>query len=147
MSTTTRTPIRLGALEVTFLLDEHDTHGQATTFETLVPAGAKVPLAHSHDEFEEVVFGLEGVFTFTVDGGTHAVGPGDALFIARGVVHHFENQGDVDGRFLSVATPGVFRPAYFEEIRDVLTAAAGGPPDVQALVDVMRRHGLTPVAG
>ncbi len=147
MSTNTRTPIRLGALEVTFLLDDHDSGGAATAFETRVPAGAKVPLAHSHDDFDETVYGLEGVFTFTVDGRTHAVGPGDALFISRGVVHQFENLGDADGRFLSVATPGIFRPAYFEEIADVLAESAGGPPDAAALMAVMARHGLTPSVG
>ncbi len=146
MNTKSRTPIRLGAIEVTFLLDDHDTQGRATTFDTRVPAGAKVPLPHSHDEFDETVYGLEGTFTFTVDGETHEVGPGDALFIARGAIHQFENLGEVEGCFLSVATPGVFRPAYFEEIAEVLAASAGGPPDVGALVGVMRRHGLTPVA-
>ena len=43
-----------------------------------------------------------------------------------------------------MATPGVFGPDYFTEIRDVLTAATDGPPDVAALLEVMRRHGLTP---
>ena len=43
-----------------------------------------------------------------------------------------------------MATPGVFGPDYFTEIRDVLTAATDGPPDVAALLDVMRHHGLTP---
>jgi hypothetical protein len=38
----------------------------------------------------------------------------------------------------------VFGPDYFTEIRDVLRAAAGAPPDVAALLEVMRRHGLTP---
>jgi hypothetical protein len=46
--------------------------------------------------------------------------------------------------FLSVATPGVFRPAYFLEIAEVLGASPGGPPDVDALFAVMGRHGLTP---
>jgi hypothetical protein len=45
-----------------------------------------------------------------------------------------------------VITPGVFGPDYFLEIRDVLVAAADGPPDLDALLDVMRRHGLTPAA-
>jgi hypothetical protein len=35
-------------------------------------------------------------------------------------------------------------PAYFRDIAVVLTAAAGGPPDLAALGDVMGRHGLTP---
>ena len=47
-------------------------------------------------------------------------------------------------RFLAIATPGVFGPAYFEDVAGVLAAAAGGPPDPAAMGDVMRRHGLTP---
>jgi hypothetical protein len=39
---------------------------------------------------------------------------------------------------------GVFGAAYFREVRDVLAASAGGPPDHAALGAVMRRHGLTP---
>ena len=103
-----------------------------------------VPPPHSHDAFDETVYGLEGVLTFTIDGGTREIGPGDSVCIRRGQVHQFVNAGTVDAKFLSVATPGVFGPDYFTEIRDVLTAAAGGPPDVGTLLDVMRRHGLTP---
>ena len=45
---------------------------------------------------------------------------------------------------LAIATPGVFGPAYFQEVADVIAAAAGGPPDPAAIGAVMRRHGLTP---
>jgi hypothetical protein len=38
----------------------------------------------------------------------------------------------------------VFGPAYFREVGAVLAAAQGGPPDLAALGEVMRRHGLTP---
>ncbi|HEY5013223.1 MAG TPA: cupin domain-containing protein, partial [Acidimicrobiia bacterium] len=98
----------------------------------------------SHDAFDETVYGLEGVLTFTIDGRTRDIRPGDSTCIRRGQVHQFVNPGSADAKFLSVATPGVFGPDYFTEIRDVLTAAAGGPPDVAALLEVMRRHGLTP---
>lgn len=144
MSTMTKSPIRLHALQVTFLLDEVDTNGQATVFETRVPTGSFVPPPHSHDGFEETVYGLEGVFTFTVDGQAQTIAPGEALFIARGQVHQFDNTGGVDGAFLSVATPGIFRPAYFLELAELLEASAGGPPDRAAFLDIMRRHGLTP---
>jgi len=40
----------------------------------------------------------------------------------------------------------VFGPAYFREIAEVLAASAGGPPNLAALGEVMRRHGLTPAA-
>lgn len=88
--------------------------------------------------------GLEGALNFIIDGHARQIGPGDAVCIRRGQVHQFANAGPVDAKFLSVATPGVFGPDYFTEIRDVLTAATDGPPDVAALLDVMRRHGLTP---
>jgi hypothetical protein len=68
--------------------------------------------------------------------------PGEALCIPRGAVHGFTNRGSADATFLAIASPGVFGPAYFREIGEIL--AAGGPPDHGALADVMRRHGLTP---
>jgi len=142
--TTPRTTIGLGDIEIRFLVEADDSQGAATVFECQIAPDAKVPAPHSHDGFEETVYGLVGVTTFTVDDETRELGVGDALCIRRGQVHHFVNRGATDPCFLSVATPGVFGPDYFLEIRDVLVAAAGGPPDLGALLDVMRRHGLTP---
>ncbi len=141
-----RTTIPLGDIEIRFLVEADDSHGAATVFECAIRPAAKVPAPHSHDGFEETVYGLAGVTTFTVDGETRDVGVGDALVIRRGQVHQFVNAGTEDSCFLSVATPGVFGPDYFLEIRDVLAAAAGGPPDLAALISVMQRHGLTPAA-
>jgi quercetin dioxygenase-like cupin family protein len=142
MDTATRTTIDLGDIEIRFLVEAGDSAGAATVFECRVGAEAKVPAAHSHDGFEETVYGLEGITTFTIDGDTRDIAPGEALCIRRGQVHQFVNQGNTHATFLSVATPGVFGPDYFQEIRAVLTA--GGPPDRNALLQVMRRHGLTP---
>ena len=64
--------------------------------------------------------------------------------LPRGVVHQFDNRGDIDARALSIVTPGVLGPDYFREAAAVLDAAAGGPPDLAALGDVLRRHGFTP---
>ena len=144
MTTATTTPIQLHDLTVTFLLDEVDTAGAATVFEIRVPAGAFVPPPHSHDGFEETVYVTEGVFTFLVDGVAHELSAGQAGFVGRGQVHSFDNTGNTDGVFLSVATPGIFRPNYFHEIAEVLSASPDGPPDLGALFAVMARHGLTP---
>ena len=144
MQSTSGATINLGGIDVRFLVEAPDSGGAATVFECAVAGGAQVPPPHSHDAFDETVYGLEGVLTFTIDGRSREIGPGDSVCIQRGQVHQFVNAGSVDAKFLSVATPGVFGPDYFNEIRDVLTAAAGGPPDVAALLDVMRRHGLTP---
>ena len=113
-------------------------------FEFDVPAGAKVPIAHSHDAYEETIYGLEGVLTLTVDGQKSDVGPGDVLCIPRGAVHRFDNVHSADAKMLAIVTPGILGPEYFREIAVVAKAAAGGPPDPAAIGEVMRRHGLTP---
>jgi len=41
-------------------------------------------------------------------------------------------------------TPGILEPAYFRDVAAILDAAAGGPPDLTALGEVMQKHGLTP---
>jgi quercetin dioxygenase-like cupin family protein len=136
--------ITVGALGVRFLVESADSNGTASVFECHVPANAKMPAPHSHDRFEETIFGLEGITTWAIDGETVEVGPGEAACVPRGRIHGFENHGSVDAKFLAIATPGVFGAAYFREIGEVLAATAGGPPDLSAIGDVMHRHGLTP---
>ena len=36
-------------------------------FEFFVPAQARVPVAHSHETFDETVYGLSGVLTWMLD--------------------------------------------------------------------------------
>ncbi|HET8980996.1 MAG TPA: cupin domain-containing protein [Solirubrobacteraceae bacterium] len=136
--------ITVGALGVRFLVESGDSNGTASVFECYVPANARMPAPHSHDGFEETIYGLEGTTTWTIDGDTVELGPGEAVCVKRGQIHGFENRGSVDATFLAIATPGVFGSAYFREIGAVLAASAGGPPDLAAALEVMRRHGLTP---
>jgi len=144
MPTATREEIRIGQLAIRFVVEGDESRGAVAMFEFDVPAGAKVPIAHSHDGYEETIYGLEGVLTWTVEQTPTDVGPGEALFIPRGVVHRFDNTGDVDARALAVVTPGVLGPDYFRELAAIVEAAAGAPPDLQAMAEAMRRHGLTP---
>lgn len=136
--------ITVGALRVRFLVEGDASNGSVTVFECDVPAQSRMPAPHSHDAFEETIYGLEGVTEWTVDGETIEIGPGDAMCILRGRVHGFANQAQRDARFLAVATPGVFGAAYFRDVADLLSAE--GAPDPAAVAAVMRRHGLTPAA-
>ncbi|WP_028060486.1 cupin domain-containing protein [Candidatus Solirubrobacter pratensis] len=144
MQYTRRETITVGALAVRFLIDATDSDGSVTVFECDVPARVQMPAPHSHDGFEETIYGLDGVSTWTIDGETIHIGPGDAVCVQRRLVHGFANHGSVDAKFLAIATPGVFGAAYFREVADVLAASAEGSPDHAALDAVMRRHGLTP---
>jgi hypothetical protein len=87
---------------------------------------------------------LEGVCTWTVGDRVSEIGPGDSVFIPRGQVHGVENRGSVDTKFLAIATPGLLGAAYLRDIAQVLADGAGGPPDLAAIGEVMRRHGLAP---
>lgn len=136
--------ITVGELGVRFLVEAADSNGSASVFECYVPAHSRMPAPHSHDGFEETIYGVEGITTWTIDGETVEVGPGGAVCVRRGQIHVFENHGEVDATFLAIATPALFGPAYFREIAEVLAASAGGPPDLGAIGEVMRRHGLTP---
>jgi quercetin dioxygenase-like cupin family protein len=137
--------IRLGPLAVRFLITGEDARGSVALFEFTVPAAQRLAApAHSHDHYEETIYGIEGVLTWTVDGNPIDVGPGQALCIRRGAIHRFDNNGSQDVKALCAITPAAIGPQYFREAADVLKAAAGGPPDRAKMGDVMRRHGLTP---
>jgi quercetin dioxygenase-like cupin family protein len=144
MSTNMREEIKVGELAIRFLVEGEESAGSVAIFEFDVPAGSKVAAAHSHDGYEETIYGLEGALTWTVEGIPTDIGPGEALCIPRGAVHQFDNRGDVDARALAIVTPGVLGPDYFREVAAVLDAATGGPPDLAEIGAVMRRHGLTP---
>src|SRR5579863_5666274 len=136
--------IKIGPLTIRFLLTGHDSNGSASVFEVRVPAGERLAApAHKNDAYEEVLYGIEGVLTWTVDGTPIAVSPGQALCIPRGAVHRFDNLGSEDVKQLAVITPAIMGPAYFREAAEVIGAAAGGPPDRAKMTEIFRRHGMT----
>ena len=69
--------IRLGPIEVRFLITGENSAGRVAAFEVVVPAARRlVEPAHSHDHYKKPVYGLEGVFPSTVDGKLINVGRG-----------------------------------------------------------------------
>lgn len=138
--------IRLGPLAVRFLITGEEATGSVAVFELTVPGAQRLAApAHSHDHYEETIYGLEGVLTWTVDGKAIEVGPGQALCIARGAVHRFDNNGGRDAKALCVISPAAIGPQFFRESAAAINAASGGPPDHAKMVEIMRRHGLSPV--
>jgi quercetin dioxygenase-like cupin family protein len=139
--------IHCGRLTIRFLMTGEHSNGSIAAFEMTVPGAQSVTApTHSHDRYEESIYGIEGVLVWTVDGKRLEVGPGQMLTIPRGVVHRFDNTTEKDAKALCVITPAVLGPEYFREIAAVAAAAQGGPPDRAKMVEIMLRHGLTPVA-
>lgn len=137
--------IRLGPLSVHFLVTGENSAGTVAAFEVFVPGGKLLAApAHSHDHYEETIYGVYGVLTWTVNGKQIEVGPGQALCIPRGAVHRFDNNGTDDVKVICAITPAAIGPQFFRESAEVINAAEGGPPDRAKMGEIMRRHGLTP---
>ena len=68
MATSTTEEIKVGEVSIRFLVEGEQSAGSVAVFEFDVPAGARVPVAHSHDGYEETIYGLEGALTWTVEG-------------------------------------------------------------------------------
>jgi len=134
--------IKAGQITIDFLMEACDTNGSTAVFEFTVPAGSKVPVPHYHEHFDETIYGLAGIMTFTVDGKAIDIAPGETCFIPRGAVHGFDNLKQEDAKALAMITLGLLGPIYFKEIAEIINA--GGPPDMQKLKLVMAKDGLIP---
>jgi quercetin dioxygenase-like cupin family protein len=134
----------IGGLTVRFLLRGDDTNGSVSVFEFTVPAGHKLPApTHKNDAYEETLYGISGVLTWTIGGKPYEVGPGQSICIPRGAAHRFENLGPEDAKQLTIITPPIMGPAYFREVVEVMKASAGGPPDPAEMAQVFKRNGMT----
>jgi quercetin dioxygenase-like cupin family protein len=133
--------IKVGQLELRFLLDGDDTDNQMVVFEFDIPPGAKVPVAHYHTDVDEMIYGLKGTMSTYINGKRTDIAPGDHRFIPRGAVHYHDNQTNEVASALCVLTPASIGPAFFREMSDLLMA---GPPDPAKVGAIMTRHGLIP---
>jgi uncharacterized protein YjlB len=105
-------------------------------------SGSIIPIPHYHEHFDETIYGLAGIITFTVDGTAIDIAPGETCFIPRGTVHGFDNLKPKDAKALAVIIPALLGPIFFKEVAEILNA--GGPPDLEKLKFVMAKHGLIP---
>jgi len=137
---TSSDPIRVGQLEIRYLIDGA-AHGGMGVFVLTVPAGSNVPPPHSHTRNEECVYALAGTLRYSVDGETRDLRPGDWMHTPKGAVHAFSNPHQETARALIVLTPDV-GAQYFRDVASVINA--GGPPDRTQLLAVMAHYGLVP---
>src|SRR6476660_3429547 len=120
--------IKIGPLGIRFLLTGDDSSGSVSVFEVLVPVGQKLAApAHKNDAYEEILYGIERVLTWTVDGTPIEVGPGQVLCIPRGVLHRFDNFGRENAKQLAVITPAVMGPAYLKRPNSSVPPPAARP--------------------
>jgi quercetin dioxygenase-like cupin family protein len=112
--------INIGPLGIRFLLTGDDSSGSVSGSRFSSQSHKLGEPAHKNDAYEEILYGIEGVLSWTVDGTPIEVGPGQALCIPRGAVHRFDNLGNEDVKQLAVISPAIIGPAYFREAAEAL---------------------------
>jgi len=89
---------------VTILASAEETAGRFSIMEAIVRKGAEPP-RHVHENDDEAYYVLEGRFHFEAGGLEFEAGPGDLVFLPRGVPHGWTIE-ETGARTLWVASPG-----------------------------------------
>lgn len=134
--------IKVGQLGINYLVDGSNT-GNIGMFELTVPPASNVPPPHSHSNNEECVYVLEGTLRYTVGDDTRDLTPGQSMATPKGVAHGFSNPFTEVAKAIIVLSPDI-GAQYFKDVGSVVNS--GGPPDRAALLSVMSKYGLVPVA-
>lgn len=132
-----------GTSFVEIRLGGDETGGELALIELVAPPGGEA-LPHRHTREHETIVVLEGELQLSTEAGDERLGPGEAAFMPRGVMHGFENVGSGAARILFVASPAGLE-GFFREIGS--RKAGDRPPDLPepdgtALAAAAERAGL-----
>lgn len=116
------------------------TQGRFSLMERTLPVGGRMPPAHSHPGNEEAYFVLEGTVEFHVGDKIFEGKDGTFMLVRAGEAHTFGNTSGAPARLLVLHAPAL--DGYFEDLQQLW--ASSEPPDRNAELALMRRHGMEP---
>jgi mannose-6-phosphate isomerase-like protein (cupin superfamily) len=117
------------------------TGGAFSLHERLIPAGGRRPPPHVHPDRTEAFWVLDGTAEFELDGQLAAADAGSFVLVPGGVAHTFGASPQAAARVLVLHAPAL--DGYFRELAELWSGDA--PPERDAELDLMRRHGMRPV--
>lgn len=128
----------------TFLAESRDTDGQFSLIDAVIRQGLEPP-PHTHQHEDESYVILEGNITFSVGDQTFMAGPGDMVFLPRGIQHGFRLDTP-QARALILINPAGLEAA-FREMGEPAQAFAlppvpAGPPDIPRMLAVFGQRGV-----
>jgi quercetin dioxygenase-like cupin family protein len=112
----------------TFIVTGAQTGGTMFAIDCLLGAGGGPP-PHRHLAEDELFVIHEGRISFTAEGETRVVQPGDSVFVPRGTAHFYVNDGGATARMLAVYTPAGME-GWFREVCTPVTDPTQPPPPV-----------------
>lgn len=109
---------------------------------TLPPHREGPPVHIHHDEDEEGVV-ITGRLSAELDGQRLEAGPGDTVWLPRGVPHRWWNEGDEPLSFVGRARPVVDLDRFLQAVFEVVNAGPPGRPPLFYLAHAGLRHRRT----
>ena len=109
---------------------------KAMMFEEIAPAGAGTD-SHLHHGSDEIMYVLDGDFTFRVGEIVTSGGAGTCVFMPRGIAHAWKNTGGRVGRVLIMYTPAQAGKVFEEMAQEQREWSSND----QELVQKLRRYG------
>jgi quercetin dioxygenase-like cupin family protein len=122
----------------TLVLTKPETGGAFALVDSVTEPGYGPP-RHVHRNEDEAFFVLSGDVEFWTKDGTVVKGPGEAVFLPRGVEHTFRVAGDQPARMLTMLTPGGFEAYFLEMGRNKYRI----PEDMGAVAGSAANYGIT----
>lgn len=126
--------------QVTLLAAGPQTGGTMTAVEVLTGPGSGPP-PHTHVA-SELFYVLDGELEVELEGVRRAVRTGELATVPGGAVHTYRNVSGDPVRFLAVIHPAGHERFLAEIGTPVDAQAPDGPPDVERVMRIARRHGV-----
>ena len=129
----------------TFLVSGEREGGSFFAMEGRVPTGGGPP-PHIHENEDETLYILEGECSVQLGEERFVARPGDFVFLPRGVVHAFRNDGASRLRLILTFVPAGIEK-YFEEVFEPAEDRSATPPPptpelIERLVTAGARYGI-----
>jgi quercetin dioxygenase-like cupin family protein len=114
------------------LISGKETDGAFATIDMLIPPNGG-PGPHSHADFEESFYVIDGEIEFKSEAGTYTAQKGSFVSIPKGgIVHCFKNKTDTMAHLLCTVVPSGLEEMFMEIGRPVTTGAFLPPPEMDA---------------
>lgn len=94
---------------------------------------------HIHHREDEGIYVLDGSLTAVAGEETYTLGPGDFVFLPKGVPHSLTNHSDPAARFVFVSTPAGFEHLMDDFVEAAMNGHGPGSPEWKMIEE---RHGL-----
>ena len=126
----------IGDMVIVIKASAEQTGGAVTAWEEVAPL-FDTPL-HVHAHEDEAYYVIEGEHLYRRGDDELLAGPGDLIFLPRGVPHAHRRVNPGSGRLLAMVWPSGLE-GFFRALAD---AHAGGTLDASARQEASERHGI-----